>query len=186
MGRACPGDAELRRYIGPPLRETLRELLGSGNPDEIETGIRLYRERYSMTGLFENMVYPGIPAALASLTQRGATLVVATSKPRVFAERILDHFRLTTHLTAVYGSGLDGTLSNKAELIAHILKSESFSPASTCMIGDRSHDVVGAKANGVYPVGALWGYGSREELTAAGAAALCERPDSLGRVAIAA
>jgi len=168
------------------MQETIRALLKTDDPKEVETGIRLYRKRYSETGLFENVVYPGIPAALQAMAQRGARMFLATSKPRVFAERILAHFDLARHFKAIHGAELDGRLASKGELIAHILKSESISAASACMIGDRLHDVVGAKANGVRPIGVLWGYGSREELTAAGATLLCERPDQMSRIAIAA
>lgn len=184
MGRACPRDDELRRYIGPPMQETIRVLLDTDDAAEIETGIRLYRKRYSETGLFENVVYPGIPEALAALKAAGATLRLSTSKPRVYAARILEHFDLARYFKAIYGAELDGRLANKAELIAHILKSESFSAASACMIGDRSHDVVGAKANGVRPIGVLWGYGTRDELLAAGASMLCERPEGLGQIPV--
>jgi phosphoglycolate phosphatase len=100
----------------------------------------------------------------------------------VFAERIVEHFGLKSYFRMIYGSELNGARSNKAELIAYILKEESMAPRSTFMVGDRAHDVLGAKANGVFPVGALWGYGSREELSAAGATVFCERPEVLNEV----
>jgi phosphoglycolate phosphatase len=139
----------------------------------------LYRERFSATGLFENRIYAGIPEALKILKKTGATLIVATSKPTIFAERIVEHFGLGGDIHAVFGSELDGTRSGKAELIAHVLKTRSISPAKTFMVGDREHDMRGAKANGVSAVGALWGYGSRQELLDAGAMALCEEPREL-------
>jgi phosphoglycolate phosphatase len=175
----CPSDAELARYIGPPLQETFGELMGSTDPARIDAAVALYRERFAVTGMFENTVYPGVPAALAALKTLGAVLYVATSKPAVYAVRIVEHFGLDEFIHTVYGSELDGTRSNKAQLIAHILTTESLSPGSTYMVGDRLHDVVGAKANGVFPVGVLWGYGSREELVTAGAAVLCESPATL-------
>lgn len=181
MGRECPDDAALRHFIGPPLHESFRAILGSDDPGPLATVIELYRQQFSERGLFENAVYPGIPAALEALRERGADMYVATSKPLPYAERIIRHFGLTKYFGAVYGSGFDGTLSNKAELIAHILKAESLSPETTCMVGDRSHDIVGAKANGVRPIGVLWGYGSRDELVAAGAAVLCPQPEMLAR-----
>ena len=186
LKRACPDDSVLKRYIGPPLTETLADLLGSTDAKEISAAVALYRERFSTKGLYENAVYPGIPATLAGLTAAGATLYVATTKPQIYAEKILGHFGLSDHFKAVYGSELDGTRAQKADLIAYILRKESLRADATCMVGDRSHDVVGAKANGVYPVGALWGYGSREELTAAFASVLCERPHDLSRIAISA
>jgi phosphoglycolate phosphatase len=182
MGRACPDDAALRHFIGPPLHETFRKILGSDNPADVDPVIECYRRHFSERGLYENAVYPGIPAALEALKSSGAALFVATSKPLPYAERIIRHFGLDRYFGAVYGSGFDGTLSNKSELIAHILKAESLSPDDTSMVGDRSHDIVGAKANDVRPIGVLWGYGSRNELLAAGAMVLCEEPALLSRL----
>jgi phosphoglycolate phosphatase len=181
MRHTCPGDAALRNFIGPPLHETFRVILGSDDPGLIETALGLYRERFAARGIFENVVYPGIPLALQELVDAGAALFLATSKPLPYAERIVAHFGLRDYFSAVYGSEFDGTRSGKGELIAHILNAEALSPHSTVMVGDRSHDVVGAKANGVFPIGVLWGYGSRDELAAAGATAFCERPDGLSR-----
>jgi phosphoglycolate phosphatase len=178
-GRECPDDTALRHFIGPPLHETFRRILGSDDPAQLAAVIKLYRRQFSERGLYENTVYPGIPAALQALKDTGAALYVATSKPLTYAERIIQHFGLGGYFGAVYGSEFDGALSNKSELIAHILKAESLAPETTSMVGDRSHDVVGAKANGVRAIGVLWGYGSRDELIAAGAAVLCEMPTQL-------
>ena len=182
LAHGCPSDSELSRYIGPPLQETFSALLSSTDPARINTAVALYRERFAVTGMFENSVYPGITEALSDFQELGAVLYVATSKPQVYALKIVEYFGLHEFFRAVYGSELDGTRSNKADLIAHILQTESLSPASTCMVGDRLHDVVGAKANSVFPVGVLWGYGSRDELVSAGAAALCESPVMLCHV----
>ena len=184
MGRECPDDAALRHFIGPPLHETFRKILGSEDPSAVDPVIEVYRRHFSERGLYENAVYLGIPAALEALKASGAALFVATSKPLPYAERIIRHFGLDRYFGAVYGSGFDGSLSNKAELIAHILKAESLSPEETRMVGDRSHDIVGAKANGVQPIGVLWGYGSRDELLAAGAKILCEEPAFLSRLVV--
>ena len=114
------------------------------------------------------------------MLQKGGTwLYVATSKPRVFAERIVEYFGLEQYFRAVHGSELDGSYADKSELIAKVLRSESLTPYETVMIGDRAHDVVGAKANGIFSVGALWGFGSRDELVLAGADLLCKTPDML-------
>ena len=182
LGVTCPPDSELDHCIGPPLQESFGVLLRSSDPVRINAAVELYRQRFTSKGIFENGVYPGIPAALATLQGFGATLFVATSKPTVFAERIVEHFGLRSYFRAVYGSELDGTRTNKGDLIGHILKVESISATSSYMVGDRAHDVVGAKAHGVFPIGALWGYGSRDELFAAGATVLCEKPAMLGPV----
>jgi len=182
LGHKCPSDSELSRFIGPPLQKIFETLLGSTDPKDIDSAVTLYRQRFSSTGMFENSVYPGIHSALTTLRRSGATLFVATSKPQVFAKRIVEHFALMDYFRAVYGSELDGTHSNKSDLIAHVLKSESLSPHATAMVGDRAHDIVGAKAHGVFPIGVLWGYGSYDELTTAGATSLCTQPALLNDI----
>jgi phosphoglycolate phosphatase len=177
LGEPSPSDMELERYIGPPLHETFTKLLrGDGR---VDAAVKAYRERFSAVGMFENVVYPGIPEVLESLGARGAELYVATSKPQVFAERILDHYGLSRHFKAVFGSELNGARSNKGELIGHLLMVAGLSAADTVMVGDREHDVHGARRNGVSAVGVLWGYGSREELAAAGAEQIFEQPSDL-------
>jgi phosphoglycolate phosphatase len=159
----------MRRFIGPPLREALGEILRTDDAVLIEEAVRLYRERFSSTGLFENAVYPGVPDALAQLRGEGFVLRVVTSKPKVYADRIVDHFQLREFFPHVYGAELSGGRSTKAELLAYFLQSEPSDPARACMIGDRSHDIVGARAHGISSVGVTWGYGTRDELRAAGA-----------------
>ena len=178
LDEPCPTDGELERYIGPPLQASFGVLFGVASP-KVTRAIELYRERFSSIGIFENKVYPGIPTALRELSELGATLFVATSKPTVFAERIIDHFGLAREIRAVFGSELDGTRSDKSELIAHVLAAQSLTRETTYMVGDREHDIKGATANGVPAIGALWGYGSRTELLDAGATAVCEKPDQL-------
>lgn len=166
-----PPDPELDRCIGPPLRESFCRLAGEALAD---AAVEHYRERFRATGMFENSVYPEVPGALQALAAAGWRLLVVTSKPGVFAEQILRHFELAPHFAAVYGSELSGLRADKSELIAHVLASEGILPESALMIGDRSHDVLGARKNGVRAAGVLWGYGSREELATAGADRLYE------------
>lgn len=177
LGVPSPLDIELERFIGPPLYETFAKLLSSDH--NVEAAVKAYRERFSAVGMFENVVYAGIPEALKSLSAQGAELYVATSKPQVFAERILDHFGLSSHFRKVFGSELNGVRSNKGELIEHILLAEQLSPVDTVMVGDREHDIHGARRNSVRAVGVLWGYGSREELAAAGAEQIFAQPSDL-------
>lgn len=176
---ACPTDAELHACIGPPLHESFARLLGDDGTARVAHAMRHFRERFTDAGIFENRLYEGIEEALAALREAGTPLVVATSKPQPFAERILRHFDLAQYFDGVYGSELDGTRSNKGELIAHLLAREALRAEDAVMIGDRAHDVIGAKANGVRSIGVLWGYGSREELVSAGADALCDAPEKL-------
>jgi phosphoglycolate phosphatase len=175
----APSDDDIARHIGPPLRDTLRQILGKAHEAKQERALAAYRERYEAGGMFEMSVYRGIPEMLSELRRRGARAIVATSKPTIYSVRILDRFGLSPHFTAIHGCEMDGTRSNKKELIAHILERESLDPAMTMMVGDRAQDIFGAKANGIASIGALWGYGSRDELIEAGASALCQNPSML-------
>jgi phosphoglycolate phosphatase len=118
---------------------------------------------------------------LADVCQTTTAMYIATSKPTVYAERIVKHFGLEPHFRKVYGAELDGRYDNKAELLAHLLAEECIRPEAAVMIGDRAADVVAAKANGVQSVGVLWGYGSEQELRDAGADVLCSSPWELRR-----
>jgi len=182
LGESVPTPVELEAFIGPPLRDAFRTLMPGSTDERIEAAIAEYRERFVERGMFENTVYDGIPAALQRLSTRGARLYVATSKPRVFAERILEHFGLARYFDAVYGSELDGRLSDKAELIAHALATSTLTACDSVMIGDRRHDVIGALRNGVVAAGVLWGYGSEHELRVAGAQALLSVPSDVERL----
>lgn len=179
IGRTAPDDAVLERFIGPPTRETFQSLVGAGDAELVAAAIRFYRQRYSERGLYENVIYAGIAPLLSQLRARGWPLYIATSKPRDFALLIADHFALTPHFHAIHGSEFDGTRSAKPDLLRHVIQVEGLDPADTVMIGDREHDVRGARANRLHAVGVLWGYGSREELAAAGADALCRAPAEL-------
>ena len=182
LGLPTPADADLERFIGPPLQDGFRTMLGPDSADRLVEALQLFRERFSDRGLYENAVYPGIVSILTMLQARGIQFFIATSKPHVFATRIADHFGLTPWFRGVYGSELDGTRSAKADLLRHIMEVEDLDPAVTIMVGDREHDIHGARANGLRSIGILWGYGSRQELESAGADAICETPADLPRI----
>jgi phosphoglycolate phosphatase len=177
LGRPVPEADELTWMIGPPLFAGFTELLGGA--EEVQDAVRFYRECYSDVGLYENEVYAGIPALLRNLQDKGVRLYVATSKLHAFARRILDHFELSRFFSEIYGSEPDNRNADKRDLIRHILEQERFDPARAVMIGDRKHDAIGAKANGLAAIGVTWGYGSREELLAAGVACLVDAPQDL-------
>jgi phosphoglycolate phosphatase len=180
LGREVPPQDELVWCIGPPLRTSFVTLLGA--EELADRAVALYRERFGDIGLFENSLYPDIESVLAVLARPGVRKFVATSKPHVFAKRIIDHFGLAGHFERVFGSELDGTRVRKDDLLAYALEQSGADPARALMIGDRSHDVVGAKANGMDAVGVTYGYGSREELIAAGARHLCASPRAIVEV----
>jgi len=181
VGFPCPPPEELARHIGPPLHIWLAEMFGSGSEEKVQTAMRLYRKRYNEDGkgMVENVLYPAIPAVLEALQAAGKRLFVATSKPRSISEKIIQHFRLEQYFCRVYGSELDSTRSDKGDLIAWLLAQEGLSPDETVMIGDRKHDIIGASRNKVQAIGACWGYGTAEELIAAGATALAQKPGDL-------
>lgn len=179
MGVPAPEADALRTCVGPPLRSSFARLLATDDAARIELAIAHYRSRYAETGWRENVVYAGIAGILAELAAAGMTLVLCTSKPQPYAERIVAHFGLAPHLAAIYGADLDGTRDDKAALIAHLLARERLDARDCAMVGDREHDIRGARANGVRAVGVLWGYGSRDELARAGADAIVATPRDL-------
>ncbi len=182
LGRPVSEDEDLTWCIGPPLLGSFEHLVGNG--EDAEQAVHYYRERFGKIGLYENDVYPGIPDVLKSLKDEGRRLFVATSKPTFYAEQILKHFELSDYFETVFGSELDGTRADKTELLAWVVANAKLDAAQTVMIGDRRHDVIGAKNNGIKAIGVLYGYGDAAELEAAGAFELCESPgDVLGALA---
>ena len=180
MGVEPPAPDVLRRCVGPPLRESFAWLLDTRDPVVIEHAIALYRERYGDVGWRENTLYDGIEEAVARLA-RAMPVYVCTSKPSVFAQRIVTLFGLAPYVRRVYGANLDGALDDKAKLFAHAAQSEGFDPEAAVLIGDRAQDVRAARLNAARAIGVLWGYGSREELADAHAvvAAPAELDDAI-------
>ncbi len=170
---------EFVSFIGPPLKQMFMSYF---NVDDSagERLVKYYRERFSTIGLFENTPYDGIELLLENLN--GRNLYVATSKPDVFSLRILEKFGLLKYFKKVYGSSLDGTHTEKGELIAHLLKSESIMPEECIMIGDRKYDVIGAKQNGIKSVGVLYGYGSKSEFEQCKPDYIAENIDELAKL----
>jgi len=178
LGRPVPPAEELLWLIGPPFRVSFPKLLGT--PDLTEQAIAHYRECYFSGGMYEAMVYEGVPAALEALSAAGCRLFVATAKPHYYARPILERFDLAHHFAGIHGPELDGTNDHKADLIAHMIARHGVRREKAVMIGDREFDVLAARRNGMPTVGVTWGYGSREELEAAGAGSLCHAPADLG------
>ncbi len=162
--------------IGPPLQENFTTLIGAARA---EAAVALYRERFADVGLYENELYHGVHDMLAALEATEATLCVASSKPLVFVEQILEHFDLRGFFSQVFGSELDGTRTDKSELLAHALRKCSAEPAACVMVGDRKHDAIGAASNGLDFVGVLYGYGGHAELSGAGAVQFADTPAAL-------
>jgi phosphoglycolate phosphatase len=179
IGREIPTADDLRWCIGPPLHDSFRTLLANANQEVVSEALALYRERYEKIGLFENELYPGLVDCLRVLSQQGHSLSIATSKPTVFAKRIVDHFDLTQFFNSVDGSEFDGTRSDKTQLISHIIQRDQLSLHKVIMIGDRKYDMIGASNNDIKGIGVLWGFGSINELQAAGANRCVTQPIQL-------
>ena len=174
----CP--ASLRRLIGPPLDESFQRFYGMTVP-ESKRALEIYREYFSDRGIYENAVYPGIPNLLSRLKGAGKELLLATSKPEVFAARILKHFGLAPYFSVICGCELDGRRSAKCDVIREALRRAGEpDPLFAVMVGDRIHDLEGARANGIPCVAVGYGYGSREELAMADAYA--ETVDALAAI----
>lgn len=160
---------DLLPFIGPPLLDSFKEFYHFTDEQAV-IATEKYRERYKDKGIYENELYPGIEELLAQAGQQGKTVILATSKPEIFARRILDYFELSSYFSFVAGSGLDGSLHTKTDVINYILQSNKIADlSSVVMIGDRKHDIIGAKNVGIDSIGVLYGFGDYDELTQAGA-----------------
>lgn len=157
----------LTPFIGPPLLESFKEIYHMSD-QEAAQAIAYYRERFSVTGLYENKVYGGMEELLDSLKKQGRKLIVATSKPTEFSVKILEHFGLKQYFAVIVGSNFDGTRTEKSDVIQFALAGENITDLSkVVMIGDRKYDVDGAKKNHIDVIAVSYGYGSQEELAAA-------------------
>ena len=182
FGIEIPSYETLCTFIGPPLPETFKTQFGFDG-QKVAEGVKKYREYFATKGLLENSVYPEIPELLAGLKAAGKKLVVATSKPEEYSIRIIEHFGLAQYFENVCGSLMDESRSKKDEVIAYAIERNHISDKSKIlMIGDRKHDILGAKKIGLKSCGVLFGYGSREELEEAGADFISENVSRLDKI----
>ena len=167
----------LRRFVGPPLQASFRDYCGFSE-EEAKDAVCVFREYFTEKGIYENAVYEGVPEMLRALSEAGFTLAVATSKPEAFAGQILARFDLEKYFTVVAGATMDGT--DKPTVIRQALSRLHTEPSPrVLMVGDREHDVLGAKEVGVSSLGVLYGYGSEEELKEAGADHIVKIPSEI-------
>lgn len=184
FGMEIPSYEKLCSFIGPPLVETFKNNFGFDDK-KAEEGVKVYREYFSTKGLFENSVYPGIENLLEKLKKNQKHLVVATSKPELFALQILEHFNLSKYFDFICGSLMDESRSEKSEVISYALeKCKNPSPKKILMIGDRKHDILGAKKNGIKSCGVLFGYGTKEEFENSGADFICKNIEELEKICL--
>jgi len=169
----------LCKFIGPPLKESFMRYYGFSEADALKA-IEKYREYFKDTGIYENELYKGIDSMLLRLSTEGRQLIVATSKPTIFADRILEYFNISQYFSLVCGSELDGTRIRKGDVIKFALQEAGVQDFSRAiMVGDREHDAIGAKEARIDFIGVLYGYGSYKELENAGAAMIVETVEDL-------
>jgi phosphoglycolate phosphatase len=179
LERRPPPRRELERYIGPPLRSAFADLMPDADEQVIARAIAFYRERYSVSGLYENTVYPGIMSALDGLARCGCRLRVVTSKPEPFARRIVAYLGLEDRFEDVHGAEMSGRLTDKAELVGHVVRAASLPVRDAWMIGDRCWDIIGGRAHGLRTAAVSWGYGDRAELETALPDVILDAPGDL-------
>ena len=178
-GVPAPDRSSLYRFIGPPLLDSFKGFY-CFSEEKARKAVAYYREYFQEKGMWENQVYDGVEEMLKTLRDAGKRLLVATSKPELFARQILTHFGLAQYFEYIAGATMDETRNAKDAVIAYALESCHVTDLSRAvMVGDREYDVLGAKKVGFPAIGVLFGYGSREELRAAGAAALAERVEEI-------
>lgn len=168
LGITPPKNEELLKFIGPPLIYSFKEYCGLTD-EQAAFALDCYRERFSKVGLFENEIYGGARELLNRLYGVGAKIILASSKPDVYSERILDHFDIRKYFYFVAGNTLSESRPEKEDVIAYAIESCGIDPSDAIMIGDRKYDILGGKKFGMRTVGVTYGYGGEAELKAAGA-----------------
>jgi phosphoglycolate phosphatase len=158
---------KLTSFVGPPLYKSFMDYLDCSE-EEAKEAVECYREYYAETGLYENALYDGVEGLLYALKEKGYRLLIASSKPRIYVKRILSFFRILRYFDIVEGSELDSRRIDKAELLSYVLDKWDLKAEECVMIGDRKHDVLGARANGMDSIAVGYGYGSEDELSGVG------------------
>ncbi|MEI5989624.1 HAD family hydrolase [Enterococcus crotali] len=179
-----PDQEELYSFIGPPLNDTFKDMYHL-DKQATEQAVGYYREYYQDKGMYENHLYEGILELLTDLNQAGCSLYIATSKPEIYAKQIITHFNLDRYFVGIYGASLDGKRSKKSEVIRYALSEAKITQLEeTIMIGDRSHDILGAKENHLASLGVLYGFGDLAELETAGADFIAATPKEIEKIII--
>ena len=156
-------DNKLKLFIGPSLERSFMEYY-SFDKKTVKKAIGYYREYFSEKGIYENTLYNGIENILAELSKKNKKCILATSKPEIFADKILGYFHINTYFKYIAGSDMEGAFVEKEDIIKHIIEKYELNKKETIMIGDRKYDIIGANKNGIDSIGVLYGYGSKEEL----------------------
>lgn len=183
LGHVPPPFVDLGWIIGPALRLSFPKVMGPGS--DPEAAVERYRVHYRAGGMYDLTLYPGMMDAVSAIGAAADRMFVCTAKPEPYAVPIVERFGYAPHFHRVYGAALDGSLDDKADIIAKIIAEQGIDPADTVMIGDRMHDIHAAQRHGIASVGVAWGYGGVAELEAAGATAICQRPQDLPEIVAA-
>ncbi len=178
LGEPLPDEKTLQKFLGPPLVDSFQKFCGLSR-ERAELALLKYRERFADIGIFENKVYDGIYDLLQALVDGGRVPVLATSKPRVYAERIMTKFRLRPFFRLLCGAELDGTRNAKSEVIEYAIEKTGCPREKIIMVGDRENDILGAKKCGIASCGVRYGYALEGELEAAGADYIADNTDEL-------
>ncbi|HEL1811895.1 HAD family hydrolase [Streptococcus suis] len=181
MGIEEPDTANLNRFIGPPLYESFSRFYQL-SPEDTQSAVDAFRVYFKEKGMFENQLYPGIIPLLEELRTAGKTLVIATSKPEIFAKQILEHFGIAHYFDVIAGASLDSSRISKADVIGYAINQLEAFPKHAVMIGDREHDIEGARMHQLPAIGVLYGYGSNQEFEKAGATMIVETVQDLKKV----
>ncbi|HEL1809153.1 TPA: HAD family hydrolase [Streptococcus suis] len=181
MGIEEPDTANLNRFIGPPLYESFSRFYQL-SPEDTQSAVDAFRIYFKEKGMFENQLYPGIIPLLEELRTAGKTLVIATSKPEIFAKQILEHFGIAHYFDVIAGASLDSSRISKADVIGYAINQLEAFPKHAVMIGDREHDIEGARMHQLPAIGVLYGYGNKQEFEKAGATMIVETIQDLKRV----
>ncbi|MGV3250067.1 HAD family hydrolase [Streptococcus suis] len=181
MGIEEPDTANLNRFIGPPLYESFSRFYQL-SPEDTQSAVDAFRVYFKEKGMFENQLYPGIIPLLEELRTAGKTLVIATSKPEIFAKQILEHFGIAHYFDVIAGASLDSSRISKADVIGYAINQLEAFPKQAVMIGDREHDIEGARMHQLPAIGVLYGYGNKQEFEKAGATMIVETVQDLKRI----
>lgn len=184
MGLEAVDKEELKKFIGPPLMDSMQKYYGM-TEEEAAQGVVYYREYYTEKGIFENSVYEGFMDSLKALRASGRTILMVTAKPEDYAKLIAEHFGFAEYFDGIYGASMDESRNKKADVIRYALHEsgiENENLEKVLMVGDRNHDILGAKENGLDSMGVLYGYGSREELEEAGADYIAETTADIAEI----
>ncbi len=174
FGIEVPDKTRLYKFIGPPLSDSFAQYYGFSE-EQCDLAVKYYREYFTETGIYENKLYDGMERLLEKIKTAGKGIVLATSKPEEFAERILKYFHVDHYFDFIAGATMDGIRGRKADVISYALENCAAKDLSgTVMVGDREYDIFGAREAGIASIGVLYGYGSEKELRSAGADAIAE------------